>query len=161
VSRCGVKWISNPMYLSLVVRFFRWITRIIVDRNVKRTQSADYFVTETEAHTTSSSLLNTDPSNLIVDLREYDVPYLMRVSIDLEIRVGAWHSITPEHGSMVCSEISLCKDMLDLCEPRILAFDIECEKSPLKFPNAQSDRIFMISYMMKDRGFLLINRCVL
>jgi DNA polymerase epsilon subunit 1 len=53
------------------------------------------------------------------------------------------------------------RDILELCEPRILAFDIECEKSPLKFPNADVDRIFMISYMIKDQGFLIINRyCV-
>lgn len=48
--------------------------------------------------------------------------------------------------------------MLELCEPRMLAFDIECEKSPLKFPNAERDRIFMISYMTKGQGYLIINR---
>lgn len=42
---------------------------------------------------------------------------------------------------------------------RILAFDIECEKSPLKFPNAERDRIFMISYMHGGQGYLIINRC--
>jgi DNA polymerase epsilon subunit 1 len=50
------------------------------------------------------------------------------------------------------------KEMLELCEPRILAFDIECEKAPLKFPNAESDRIFMISYMTAGQGYLIINR---
>jgi hypothetical protein len=32
-------------------------------------------------------------------------------------------------------------------EPRILAFDIECTKAPLKFPDVTLDRIYMISYM--------------
>ena len=45
---------------------------------------------------------------------------------------------------------------------RVLAFDIECEKSPLKFPNADRDRIYMISYMVSTaespQGFLIINR---
>ena len=47
---------------------------------------------------------------------------------------------------------------------RVLAFDIECEKSPLKFPNAERDRIFMISYMISTgsgqppQGYLIINR---
>ena len=41
--------------------------------------------------------------------------------------------------------------MLERCEPRILAFDIECEKGPLKFPNAEVDRIFMISYMAEGK----------
>lgn len=41
---------------------------------------------------------------------------------------------------------------------RILAFDIECEKSPLKFPNPDVDRIFMISYMIDGQGYLIVNR---
>ena len=44
------------------------------------------------------------------------------------------------------------------CVCRILAFDIECEKSPLKFPNAETDRIFMISYMIDRQGYLIVNR---
>ena len=90
-----------------------------------------------------------------MDMREHDVPYSMRVSIDLDIRVGAWYIITP--GTFGC-HIDWQKDMLELCEPRILAYDIECEKLPLKFPNAENDRIFMISYMTAGQGYLLINR---
>ena len=41
---------------------------------------------------------------------------------------------------------------------QVLAFDIECEKAPLKFPNAENDRIYMISYMTPGQGFLIINR---
>ena len=33
---------------------------------------------------------NSDPFDNLIDMREYDVPYLMRVAIDLNIRVGAW-----------------------------------------------------------------------
>jgi DNA polymerase epsilon subunit 1 len=33
-------------------------------------------------------------------------------------------------------------------EPRILAFDIETTKLPLKFPDASIDSIIMISYML-------------
>jgi DNA polymerase elongation subunit (family B) len=46
----------------------------------------------------------------------------------------------------------------DICTFRILAFDIECEKSPLKFPNPEVDRIFMISYMIDGQGYLIVNR---
>jgi DNA polymerase epsilon subunit 1 len=56
--------------------------------------------------------------------------------------------------------VAIDRSILELCEPRTLAFDIECEKSPLKFPNPETDRIFMISYMVKNQGFLIINRCV-
>ena len=31
---------------------------------------------------------------------------------------------------------------------QVLAFDIECTKEPLKFPQAQRDAVFMISYMV-------------
>lgn len=40
----------------------------------------------------------------------------------------------------------------------MLAFDIECEKSPLKFPNPDNDRVFMISYMADGKGYLIVNR---
>jgi len=31
---------------------------------------------------------------------------------------------------------------------QVLAFDIECTKEPLKFPQAERDAVFMISYMV-------------
>jgi DNA polymerase epsilon subunit 1 len=43
-------------------------------------------------------------------------------------------------------------------EPRIFAFDIECTKAPLKFPDANVDQVFMISYMIDGQGYLIINR---
>jgi DNA polymerase epsilon subunit 1 len=98
-----------------------------------------------------------DPLYFVCDLREHDIPYTMRTSIDLDIRVGSWYIVTPAgHGQP--ATVAWQKDMLELCEPRVLAYDIECEKSPLKFPNADVDRIFMISYMTKEQGYLLINR---
>lgn len=98
-----------------------------------------------------------DPLSFILEMREHDVPYAMRVSIDLDLRVGAWFYVSPIAGSEVC-EVERQHEMLELCEPRILAFDIECEKSPLKFPNAEVDRIYMISYMIDGQGYLLTNR---
>ena len=102
------------------------------------------------------SSFSKDPLSFVCDMREYDVPYDMRVAIDLELNVGSWFMVKPISGSEGCDVEKL--DMLELCEPRVLAFDIECEKSPLKFPNAEVDRIFMISYMIDGKGFLLINR---
>ena len=40
----------------------------------------------------------------------------------------------------------------------MLAFDIECTKEPLKFPDASIDSIYMISYMVDGEGFLIVNR---
>jgi len=41
---------------------------------------------------------------------------------------------------------------------RIMAFDIETTKSPLKFPDSSFDQIMMISYIIDDQGFLITNR---
>ena len=43
-------------------------------------------------------------------------------------------------------------------EPRVLAFDIECTKAPLKFPTVEMDQVFMISYMCDGQGYLIISR---
>lgn len=39
-------------------------------------------------------------------------------------------------------------DHLNFQEPVVLAYDIETTKLPLKFPDAQTDQIMMISYMI-------------
>lgn len=40
----------------------------------------------------------------------------------------------------------------------VLAFDIETTKLPLKFPDAETDQIMMISYMIDGQGYLITNR---
>ena len=50
------------------------------------------------------------------------------------------------------------EEMLLNAEMRVCAFDIECTKMPLQFPNSASDQIFMISYMCDGTGYLIINR---
>lgn len=47
---------------------------------------------------------------------------------------------------------------LEPVDPIVLAFDIECTKLPLKFPDASFDEIMMISYMIDGQGYLIINR---
>ena len=68
------------------------------------------------------------------------------------------YEITPQQGSELC-QVTYKPEILELCNHlRIMAFDIECEKAPLKFPDASRDRIYMISYMIAGQGYLLINR---
>lgn len=43
-------------------------------------------------------------------------------------------------------------------DPIVLAFDIETTKLPLKFPDAASDVIMMVSYMVDGQGYLITNR---
>lgn len=64
-----------------------------------------------------------DPSSFIIDYREHDVPYLTRVSIDNHIYIGSWYNVTPELGTSACT-VDWLKDMLELCEPGVLAYDI-------------------------------------
>lgn len=40
----------------------------------------------------------------------------------------------------------------------ILAWDIECSKQPLKFPDRETDEVILISYMFNGQGYLIVNR---
>ncbi|KAJ2703543.1 DNA polymerase epsilon catalytic subunit [Coemansia sp. IMI 209128] len=91
----------------------------------------------------------------ILEMREFDVPYYLRVAIDKNIRVGHWYDVCSEAG-----EISLTHrdDLVQRADPVVLAFDIETTKLPLKFPDASIDMIMMISYMIDGQGYLITNR---
>ncbi|KAI9680844.1 MAG: DNA polymerase epsilon catalytic subunit [Caeruleum heppii] len=97
----------------------------------------------------------TDASDYIVDIREYDVPYHVRVAIDKDIRIGKWYLVEAKHGvtSFTCIE-----ERLQRADPVVLAYDIETTKLPLKFPDAVIDQVMMISYMIDGQGFLITNR---
>jgi DNA polymerase epsilon subunit 1 len=90
-----------------------------------------------------------------IELREADVPYYQRFCIDFEIRVGNWYIVNNIDG-IINLEIDPSRQAPP--QPRILAFDIECAKQPLQFPNAEEDEIMMISYVIDGQGFLVVNR---
>ncbi|EEQ36620.1 hypothetical protein CLUG_00743 [Clavispora lusitaniae ATCC 42720] len=98
---------------------------------------------------------STDPTTFIDDIREYDVPYHVRVSIDNNVRVGKWYDVYAKHGKITFEED---KEKIAFADPVVLAFDIETTKAPLKFPDAKVDQIMMISYMIDGEGFLITNR---
>lgn len=103
-----------------------------------------------------------DLMEAIIDLREYDVQYQTRVSIDLDINVGSWYEVNMRISDGSGADgvgVDVRKlDLVEKAEPRILAFDIECTKQPHKFPDASFDQVFMISYMFDGQGYLIINR---
>jgi DNA polymerase epsilon subunit 1 len=41
---------------------------------------------------------------------------------------------------------------------KVLSYDIETSKDPLKFPDAEKDCVMMISLMYEGEAFLVINR---
>jgi DNA polymerase epsilon subunit 1 len=96
-----------------------------------------------------------DASDFIQDIREYDVPYHVRVAIDLDIRIGKWYTIEAKHGHV---KLKCLEDRLTRADPIVMAFDIETTKLPLKFPDAAIDQVMMISYMIDGQGFLITNR---
>ena len=88
----------------------------------------------------------TDQMENITDIREYDVPYHVRVAIDLKINVGHWYVVRGR--GMEPPDLRLVDDQPDRPEPVVLAYDIETTKLPLKFPDSSFDSIMMISYMI-------------
>ena len=66
--------------------------------------------------------LTEDPCSLIYDIREYDVPYLARVCIDLNIRVGCWYEVSSEGGII---QVKRQEHILTQSNPKVFAFDIE------------------------------------
>ncbi|KAI8939432.1 DNA polymerase epsilon catalytic subunit [Plenodomus lindquistii] len=96
-----------------------------------------------------------DASDFIVDMREYDVPYHVRVAIDKDVRIGNWYTVEAKHGII---SITCIEDRLTPADPVVMAYDIETTKLPLKFPDAVIDQIMMISYMIDGQGFLITNR---
>lgn len=50
-------------------------------------------------------------------------------------------------------------EIVERASPAVLAYDIECTKKPLKFPDAAAgDEVMMISWMLDGKGYLAINR---
>ncbi|KAF9208588.1 DNA polymerase epsilon catalytic subunit [Haplosporangium sp. Z 27] len=96
-----------------------------------------------------------DGLDYIVDIREYDVPYTIRVAIDKDIRIGLWYNVKVTHSDV---EITRQLDRVARADPVVFAFDIETTKLPLKFPDSAIDSIMMISYMIDGQGFLITNR---
>ena len=93
----------------------------------------------------------------IIDIREYDVPYHIRVSIDSELRCSFWYQVDMDGPLML--KIEHLKSKQDKADFRILAFDIETTKAALKFPDSRFDQI-MISYVLDGIGFLITNRAI-
>ena len=105
-----------------------------------------------------------DVLKLLCELREHDVAYYTRAAIDLDVRCGAWYSVLPsairiEGGLLNCSDVVRLPESFEgVTAPKVLAWDIECTKAPLKFPDAKIDQVYMISYMLDGQGYLVINR---
>lgn len=138
-------------------------TRLEINRAVKKNKDREKtntfymkLLTATLAGSSEDNQ-NLDYMDFLLDMREHDVPYHVRVSIDLQIFCGLWYNVKML-GPNELPLISVRPDLLDRPDPIVLAFDIETTKLPLKFPDAQTDQIMMISYMIDGQGYLITNR---
>ncbi|QPG73937.1 hypothetical protein FOA43_001252 [Brettanomyces nanus] len=152
----------------------RRVLRPIVERNKQSKESNDIYksvnlnyntlmkvdedIGEDEDSSNANESHHTDPSELIEELREYDVPFHARVSIDKDIRVGKWYDIEADHDHVKFTER---KDKIAFADPVVLAYDIETTKAPLKFPDSAVDQVMMISYMIDGEGYLITNRDII
>ncbi|CAL55806.1 DNA polymerase epsilon, catalytic subunit A,C-terminal [Ostreococcus tauri] len=138
----------------------------IVSKNKKKTSAASAYEAlsrqeSIDAGNKPRKLQLTDYEEAMVDIREYDVPYHMRYLIDENVRCGMWYNVHVEQGNarVTLQDAKSGNDMLEVKgEPRVCAFDIETTKLPLKFPDAEHDQVFMISYMLDGQGYLITNR---
>lgn len=96
-----------------------------------------------------------EPADCIIEIREHDIAYYLRVAIDLNLRVGLWYAVSSSMGVIKMERLT---DRVKRAEPVVMAYDIETTKQPLKFPDQQTDQIMMISYMIDGQGYLITNR---
>jgi len=144
----GAKRDAVDAYAEVVNATIDASTRIEIDGDFGDDQDA-------ETQGTAAGGRDRDPRDAIIDIREYDVPYYLRVAIDNEMRVGLWYTVAFEAGQPT---IKLLAERVKRADPVIMAFDIETTKPPLKFPDQEIDQIMMISYMIDGQGYLITNR---
>ncbi|VIO96069.1 DNA polymerase family B, exonuclease domain containing protein [Brugia malayi] len=152
--------ISFPS-LSELLKFKKDITPIL-KRNQEREKQTTSYTNLLTRHFGLQEVLSDEGGVLekIIDLREHDLPYQMRVCIDLEVFVGLWYRVTGRDLDRK-PKITRHPTLIDPPEPVVLAYDIEVTKLPLKFPDSSFDEIMMISYMVNGNGFLIINRQII
>ncbi|VDM60133.1 unnamed protein product [Angiostrongylus costaricensis] len=127
------------------------------ERIKRESQYCSYLARLVNMGESSYDVQDDDVMSNIIDIREYDVPYHMRVAIDEKFFIGKWYSVRGISANRRPSIVSNPALMMPV-DPIVLAFDIETTKLPLKFPDSASDEIMMISYMVDGKGFLVINR---
>lgn len=101
-------------------------------------------------------------ANYISNVLEHDVNLTARFLIDNKLTMSTWYNVTvrPELEFPLLERLEGSEFELPPI-PKVLAYDIETTKKPLRFPNAEAgDQIMCISYMLDDQGYLLINRSI-
>ncbi|CAJ0927336.1 unnamed protein product, partial [Mesorhabditis belari] len=133
----------------------------VIRKNRDRIKHSTEFTTLLAKHIGGDKrdVVEGDLLNEINDIREYDVPYHMRVAIDEKLFIGKWYTtrgLGPQRKPTIAAYSGEKLPKM----PVVFAFDIETTKLPLKFPDSSFDEIMMISYMINGRGYLIVNRMI-
>ncbi|EFN67414.1 DNA polymerase epsilon catalytic subunit A [Camponotus floridanus] len=147
---------ANTVDLTKVKRDIMRVVKVNKEREKSKTYYTDMLATTLQSNEQDNSKQTLDHMDNILDIREYDVPHHVRVSIDVNIFCGTWYSVKTRGSEPPI--ITRKEDMIEPPEPIVLAYDIETTKLPLKFPDASIDQIMMISYMIDGQGYLITNR---
>ncbi|GFE53498.1 DNA polymerase catalytic subunit [Babesia ovis] len=99
---------------------------------------------------------DTECLSYLGDIYEHDVKYVNRVCIDLSIRCGTWYDVERNTFGIELHPL----DKASMPPLNVFAWDIECYKAPLKFPDVECDEIILISAMFNGQGYLIVNRAV-
>uniref|UniRef100_A0A0N5A8U1 DNA polymerase epsilon catalytic subunit n=1 Tax=Syphacia muris TaxID=451379 RepID=A0A0N5A8U1_9BILA len=144
--------------MSELQKFKREITPLM-KQNQERQKNSTSYTTLLSKHFGSGMDCSDDGEayEKIIDMREHDITYHMRVCIDKRIFVGSWYKVIGRGVDRLPSIVPH-PTLIDHPEPVVLAYDIEVTKLPLKFPDSAIDEIVMISYMIDGHGFLITNR---
>ncbi|KAG7199297.1 hypothetical protein KM043_018152 [Ampulex compressa] len=149
-------YFANIFDLTKVRRAIASAVRVNKEREKGHTYYTDMLASVLNPEETHEKKQIVDHMDNILDIREYDVPHHVRVSIDAKIFCGSWYSVKTRGTEPAI--ITRRDDIIEPPEPIVLAYDIETTKLPLKFPDADVDQIMMISYMIDGQGYLITNR---
>ncbi|UKK02958.2 DNA polymerase epsilon catalytic subunit [Theileria orientalis] len=128
-----------------------------VDRNMYDTynlNNRDHLEYSIGEMSSSQKTLSNQTLRFIGNIYEHDVKYINRVCIDLSIRCGTWYEVQREDFNVKFVPM----DKRSVAPLNVFAWDIECYKAPLKFPDMETDEIMLISVMFNGQGYLIVNR---
>ncbi|XP_043487163.1 DNA polymerase epsilon catalytic subunit 1 isoform X1 [Polistes fuscatus] len=149
-------YFENTVDLTKVRREIMSAVRVNKEREKSRTHYTDMLSNVLNPTEEQKGKQIIDHMENILDIREYDIPHHQRVSTDIGIFCGAWYSVKSRGSDPAI--ITRRNDIIEPPDPIVLAYDIETTKLPLKFPDASTDQIMMISYMIDGQGYLITNR---
>lgn len=101
-----------------------------------------------------------DDIDMAAEQQSYEEDLLDELESSTKQRPDNDPDINVNHANDIFSaHLTRMPEIVERASPVVLAYDIECTKKPLKFPDADAgDQVMMISWMLDGKGYLVINR---